>query len=125
MKTIVCNPTRGIYPATSDYGAALEVQGAQRLLFVAGTMGGSAKGIAGKALLDLIWSNLRRILAGADMTVDNIVRLASDLTDASYAEANVPDRIAALGVRAIPTTAIVVQTLAKDWLVEIEVVAAA
>lgn len=41
------------------------------------------------------------------------------------AEANVPDRIAALGVRAIPTTAIVVQTLAKDWLVEIEVVAAA
>ena len=128
MKTIVRNPTAGVYPATGDYVHALEVRGAERLLFVAGTMGLNAEGNPGKTLeaqLDLIWSNLRTILASADMTVDNIVRLTSYLTDPAYAEANAAARIAALGGRAIPTTAIVVQTLVSDWLVEIEVIAAA
>ena len=128
MKTIVRNPTSGVYPATGDYVHALEVRGAERLLFVAGTMGLDAEGNPGKTLeeqLDLIWSNLRAILASADMTVDNIVRLTSYLRDPAYAEANAAARIAALGGRAIPTTAIVVQTLVSDWLVEIEVIAAA
>jgi len=128
VKTIVRNPTEGVYPATGDYVHALEVQGAQRLLFVAGTMGLDASGVPGKTLeaqLDLIWSNLRAILASAGMTVDNIVRLTSYLTDPAYAEANAAARIAALGGRAVPTTAIVVQTLTSDWLVEIEVIAAA
>ena len=127
MKTIVRNPTSGVYPATGDYVHALEVRGAERLLFVAGTMGLDAEGNPGKTLeeqLDLIWSNIRTILASADMTVDDIVRLTSYLTDPAYAEANAAARIAALGGRAIPTTAIVVQTLVSDWLVEIEVTAA-
>jgi enamine deaminase RidA (YjgF/YER057c/UK114 family) len=59
------------------------------------------------------------------MTLDNIVRLTSYLTDPSYAEANAAARVAALGGRTIPTTAIVAQTLVSDWLVEIEVIAAA
>jgi enamine deaminase RidA (YjgF/YER057c/UK114 family) len=128
VKTIVRNPTSGVYPATGDYVHALEVRGAERLLFVAGTMGLDAEGNPGKTLeeqLDLIWSNLRAILASADMTVDNIVRLTSYLRDPAYAEANAAARIAALRGRAIPTTAIVVQTLVSDWLVEIEVIAAA
>jgi hypothetical protein len=33
-------------------------------------------------------------------------------------------RVAALGGRAVPTTAIVVQTLSDDWRLEIEVIAA-
>lgn len=67
-----------------------------------------------------VWANLRRILASAGMTVDNIVRLTSYLRDASYARA----RVAALGGRVVPTTAIVVQTLDSAWLVELEVIAA-
>jgi len=128
MKITVRNPTSGIYPASEDYVHALEVQRAERLLFVAGTMGLDSNGVPGKTMeaqLDLIWSNIRTILASADMTVDNIVRLTSYLTDPAYAEANAAARIAALGGRAIPTTAIVVQTLVSDWLVEIEVIAAA
>lgn len=128
MKTIVRNPTVGTYAATGDYVHALEVQSAERLLFVSGTMGLDEKGSAGKTLeeqLELIWSNLRAILKSADMSVDNIVRLTSYLTDRAYAEANANARVAALGGRAVPTTAIVVQTLASDWLVEIEIIAAA
>ena len=57
------------------------------------------------------------------MGVDNIVRVTSYLRDAAYAEANAAARNAALGGRLVPTTAIVVGTLARDWLVELEVIA--
>ena len=91
-------------------------------------MGLDPAGIPGSTLdiqLELVWSNIRAILAAADMTVDRIVRLTSYLRDASYADANAQARVAALGGRIVPTTAIVVETLVSDWLVEIEVIAAA
>ncbi len=128
MDTVIHNPTDGIYAATDDYVHALEVRDPARMLFVAGTMGLDASGVAGTRLehqLELVWSNLRTILAGAGMTVDNIVRLTSYLRDVAYAEANGAARVKALGDRRIPTTAIVVQTLAEDWLVELEIIAVA
>ncbi|MBM7770672.1 enamine deaminase RidA (YjgF/YER057c/UK114 family) [Actinokineospora baliensis] len=121
------NPTDGVYPATGDYVHAMEVRDPARFLFVAGTMGLDPNGVPGATLaeqLDLVWSNLRAILASAGMTVDNIVRLTSYLRDASYAEENARARIAALKGRPVPTTAVVVETLDSGWLVEIEVVAA-
>ncbi|GAA0981286.1 RidA family protein [Acrocarpospora macrocephala] len=127
METVTHTPTEGVYAATGDYAHAIEVRNAERLLFVAGTMGLDPAGVPGKTLaeqLELIWSNLRAILASADMTVDNIVRVTSYLRDASYAEANARARVAALGNRLVPTTAIVAETLVSDWLVEIEVIAA-
>ena len=128
MKLIARNPTQGIYPASSDYVHAMEVQEPRRFLFVAGTMGLDQRGVAGKTLavqLDLLWSNIRAILASADMSVDNIVRLTSYLRDPAYAEENAKARVKALNGRIIPTIGIVAQTLSSDWLVEIEVVAAA
>src|SRR5690349_6834902 len=128
MQTIRRNPSDGIYAASPDYVHALEIRGHSRTLYVSGTMGLDQDGKPGADLdeqLTLIWNNIRRILAEADMTTDNIVRLTSYLRDPSYAQANQDARIAALGDRRVPTTAIVVQTLSPDWLVEIEVVAAA
>jgi len=128
METVPHNPTEGIYPATGDYVHALEVRGAARLVFVSGTMGLDAAGRPPDTLdeqLELVWSNIRTILASAGLTVDHVVRLTSYLTDASYAEANARARVEALGGRLVPTTAIVVETLDPGWLVEIEVIAAA
>jgi 2-iminobutanoate/2-iminopropanoate deaminase len=128
MELIPHNPTVGIYPASGDYVHAMEVRGAGRLLFVAGTMGLDPQGAAGKTLdeqLRLIWDNIRTILASAGMTTDNIVRLTSYLRDGAYAEANAAARVAALGTRRVPTTAIIAETLSPEWLVEIEVIAAA
>ena len=128
MQTMIRNPTDGIYPATSDYVHALEVRNPARLLFVSGTMGLDDQGKAGRDLgeqLSLIWANLQRILTEAEMTVQNIVRLTSYLRDAAYVEANQNARVAALGSHIVPTTAIVVQTLRDDWLVELEIIAAA
>ena len=127
MEMIERNPASGIYPASPDYIHALEVRHPTRLLFVSGTMGLDQEGMAGVDLdgqLELIWSNLRTILASADMTVDNIVRLTSYLRDGAFVEANQDARLRALGGRALPTTAIIVETLSDDWLVEIEIVAA-
>jgi 2-iminobutanoate/2-iminopropanoate deaminase len=104
------------------------VRGPERWLYIAGTMGLSQDGSAPKTLaeqLELIWANIRTILAEANMTTDNIVRLTSYLSDPSYAAANGAARERALGSRRIPTTAIVVQTLDPTWLVEIEAIAVA
>ena len=129
MQQIVHNPARGIYAATPDYVHALEVRQPERFLYIAGTMGLRPDGSAPKTLdeqLELIWNNIRTILAEASMTTDNIVRLTSYLRDPSYAAANGAARERALGSsRRIPTTAIVVQTLDPAWLVEIEAIAVA
>ncbi|ASS54782.1 enamine deaminase RidA [Rhizobium leguminosarum bv. trifolii] len=127
MEMITRNPASGVYPASPDYIHALEVRHPSRLLFVSGTMGLDQEGMAAADLerqLELIWSNLRAILTSADMTVDNIVRLTSYLSDGAFMEANQNARLRALGGRAVPTTAIIVETLRDDWLVEIEIIAA-
>ena len=127
MEMIARNPANGVYPTSPDYIHALEVRHPSRLLFVSGTMGLDQQGMAAADLegqLELIWSNLRAILTSADMTVDNIVRLTSYLSNGAFMEANQNARLRALGGRAVPTTAIIVETLRDDWLVEIEIIAA-
>ena len=126
MDLLTHNPAGGIYAATPDYTHALEVRGATRTLFVSGTMGLDARGVAPATLeaqLSLVWANVRAILASAQMTVDNVVRVTSYLRDGAYAERNAAARNAALGGRLVPTTAIVAETLAEDWLVELEIIA--
>ncbi len=128
MRMIPRNPTNGVYPASDDYVHAMEVIAPTRFLYLSGTMGLDETGNAPEGLDDqliLIWKNIVRILAEAEMTVDNIVRLTSYLTDHDFAEANAAARSRALGDRRVPTAAIVVKTLLPEWLVEIEVVAAA
>ena len=128
MDIITHDPVDGVYAATPDYAHAVELRGAERLLLASGTMGLDPAGAPGASLeeqLELVWANLRAILAAAEMTVDDVVRVTSYLRDAEYAEANARARVAALGGRSVPTTAVVVGTLSADWLVELEILAAA
>ncbi len=128
METVIHNPTEGVYATGGDWAHAIEVRGVERMLFVVGTMGLDATSIPGASLdeqLVLVWNNIRTILASDGMTVDNIVRVTSYLRDTAYAEANGVARMNALGGRIVPTTAIGVQTLDDNWLIEIEVIAAA
>jgi 2-iminobutanoate/2-iminopropanoate deaminase len=128
VELIPHNPGEGVYATGGDWVHGMEVRGADRLFFISGTMGLDPTGVPGATLeaqLELVWNNIRAILASAGMTTDNIVRLTSYLRDRAYAGANAQARLRALGERRIPTTAIVVQTLEDDWLIELEVVAAA
>ena len=128
MKLVIHNPTDGIYAPVGDYVHGLEVREPTRLLYVAGTMGLDPAGQPGAGLteqLELIWANIRRILASAEMSVDNVVRVTSYLRDVAYVGENSAARVKALNGRFVPTTAIVAQALVSEWLVEIEVIAAA
>lgn len=121
------DPDDGVYPTDGDWVHAVEIRSPGRLLFVSGTMGLSPRGVPGATLeeqLDLVWSNISRILGSAAMGLDDVIRVTSYLRDESYAEANAAVRVAALGGRAVATRAVVVRTLQEDWLVEIEVIAA-
>jgi enamine deaminase RidA (YjgF/YER057c/UK114 family) len=116
-----------MYSPTPDYAHSIEVRDPRRLVFVSGTMGLDADGRAPATLdeqLVLVWDNLRTILAEHEFTVDHVVRVTSYLRDVAYADANAAARVAALGGRRVPTTAIVVETLEPGWLVEVEVIAA-
>lgn len=126
MELTALNPA-DIYPTGGDYLHGLTIEGARRLVFVAGTMGLEADGTPGATIdrqLELIWTNIGRILAEAGMTLANVVRVTSYLTDRAFVVPNQEARLKALDGRAVPTTAIVVTTLFDDWLVEIEVIAA-
>lgn len=128
MEERFIDPDEGVYATTPDYVHGVELVGVNRLLLVSGTMGLAEDGRAPGSLdaqLDLVWTNIERILRAADMSMANIVRVTSYLRDASYAPRNQAARIAALGARRVPTTALVVGTLQEDWKVEIEVMAAA
>lgn len=128
MERRTLEPTKNIYRPTPDYRHGIEVRDPTRIVFVAGTMGLKSDGAPGADLdeqLDLVWQNIATILAEADMTLDDVVRVTSYLTDPAHAERNGEARTQALAGRVVPTTAIVVQTLSSDWLVEVEVIAAA
>lgn len=127
MNLIPLSPS-AIYPTGSDYLHGLEVNGHSRVVYLAGTMGLDAQSLPGADLetqLHLVWANIAAILAEAGMTVANIVRVTSYLTDRDQVVANQTARLTALNGRVVPTTAIVVTTLDPQWLVEIEVIAAA
>ncbi|WP_193179371.1 RidA family protein [Nisaea sediminum] len=127
MKTRLIEPTDGIYPAR-DYAHGIQIEDMRKLIFTAGTMGLTPDFRPPETLeeqLTLVWQNLSRILAAADMTLDDIIRVTSYLRRADYAAANRDARLAALGGRRIPTTAIVAETLEPGWMIEIEAIAAA
>ena len=80
-----------MYAAGDDYAHSIEVPAPARWLYLAGTMGLDAAGQPGETLadqLELVWANIREILAEAGMTVDHVVRVTSYLRDVSYAEEN-------------------------------------
>jgi enamine deaminase RidA (YjgF/YER057c/UK114 family) len=128
MELIAHNPADGIYTTPGLFIHAVEVRGADRLLFVTGTLGidpdGGVPDIV-EEQLEWVWDNIRTILAAADMTVDNIVKVTSYLTDAADTPANAAARDKALGGRRVAATGIVTQLIDSAWLVEVEVVAAA
>ena len=128
MHTTLHDPQAGLYPSGPDYAHALELTGHERLVLVSGTMGLRPDGAPGDTLaeqLELVWSNVATILASAGLGLEHVVRVTSYLRDAAYRDANAAARVAALGGRPVPTTAIVVGTLEPGWLVEVEVLAAA
>lgn len=121
------HPT-GIFSPVGSYAHAVEAVSAARLLFISGTLGlREDAGIPETAeeQFDLIWVNIRTILADADMGVRNLVKATCFLGDASYRAANSAAREKALGDHRIAMSTVVVGLLDTRWKAEIEAVAVA
>jgi enamine deaminase RidA (YjgF/YER057c/UK114 family) len=117
-------------PASEQFGyaQAVEVSGATRLLHVSGqipvTAGGTIpEGFA--AQCRQAWANLEAQLRAADMTLDNLVKVTTFLSDRRYGLENRTIRAAVLGSRRPAVTVIVCDIFDAAWLLEIEAVAAA
>jgi 2-iminobutanoate/2-iminopropanoate deaminase len=116
-------------PQTSGrYSQAVEVLGATRTLYVSGQIPVSAAGEVPVAFADqarLVWANIAAQLAAADMSLVNIVKVTTFLSDRLHAEENSLVRRQVLGDLAPALTVIICGIYDPAWLLEIEAVAAA
>lgn len=126
----------GIRPLTGDgsppvegaYPQAVEVTGPSRWLYLSGQIpvapeGSLAADFAGQC--EQVWDNIETQLAAAGMTLDNLVKVTTFLSDRAYARENREVRVRRLAGRQPALTVIVTGIFDESWLVEIEAVAAA
>ena len=109
------------------YSHAVEVGPGARWLYISGTIperpdGTVPEGFA--AQCNAIWDNLEAILASAGMTVANLVKVTTYLTDRAQAAENREIRSRRLQGAKPALTVVVLQTLDAGWLLEIDAVAA-
>lgn len=127
MKATPINSTAA--PAASGgYSQALEVQGAQRLLFISGQIPESLKGQAPKdfhSQARIVWANVLAQLEAAGMSVANLVKVTTFLASREHAVLNREVRQEVLGAHAPALTVIITGIFDESWLLEIEAIAAA
>jgi len=113
--------------AIGGYTNGLEVQNATRLLFISGQIPQQASGhlpstIEGQCRQ--AWANVLGTLAGAGMSVPDLVKVTTFLGDRSYAAVNSEVRREILGEHRPALTVIVADIFDPAWMLEIEAVAA-
>lgn len=118
----------GSPPAEGAYAQAAEVAGATRWLYLSGQIpvapdGSLAPDFVGQC--EQVWDNVETQLKAAGMTLDNLVKVTTFLSDRAHALENREVRIRRLGGRQTALTVIVTGIFDEAWLVEIEAVAAA
>jgi enamine deaminase RidA (YjgF/YER057c/UK114 family) len=117
----------GSPPVEGAYPQAVEVTAPTRWLYLSGQIpvapdGSLATDFTGQC--DQVWSNIETQLAAAGMTLDNLVKVTTFLSDRRFALENREVRLRRLQGRQPALTVIVAGIFDEDWLVEIEAVAA-
>jgi 2-iminobutanoate/2-iminopropanoate deaminase len=110
------------------YSHAVEVAPGARWLYISGTIPERPDGTVPEGFVaqcNAIWDNLEAILASAGMTVANLVKVTTYLTDRAQAAENREVRTLRLKGARPALTVVVLQTLDAEWLLEIDAVAAA
>lgn len=118
----------GSPPVEGSYPQAVEVTGPTRWLYLSGQIpiapdGSLPTGFTGQC--EQVWDNIETQLAAAGMTLDNLVKVTTFLSDRQYAVENREVRVRRLAGRQPALTVIVTGIFDEAWLVEIEAVAAA
>lgn len=118
----------GSPPVEGSYPQAVEVTSPTRWLYLSGQIpvapdGSLAADFTGQC--DQVWDNVEAQLAAAGMTLDNLVKVTTFLSDRAYALENREVRVRRLAGRQPALTVIITGLFDEAWLVEIEAVAAA
>jgi 2-iminobutanoate/2-iminopropanoate deaminase len=114
--------------AAGTYSQAIEVTAATRTLYVSGQIPVGVDGAVPEAFVDqarLAWGNVVAQLHAADMTLDNLVKVAIFLSDRRYIPEYRQVRSEVLGDRRPALTCIITGIFDTAWLLEIEAVACA
>jgi 2-iminobutanoate/2-iminopropanoate deaminase len=115
--------------ATGNYTHGVQVDGAQRMVFVSGQVPwGNEHGRVPEsfeAQCRMVWRNVLAVLAEASMGVRNLVKVTTYLSDRQYRTLNSKIREEVLGDHAPALTIIICDIYAENWLLEIEAVAMA
>lgn len=118
---------RAIHPSDSSFAQAHEVEGASRVLYISGQVperdGVVPAGFADQARM--VWKNIEVQLAAADMTLANIVKVTTFLSNRRHRQANYEVRHEVLAGHAPAVTIIICGIYDEAWLLEIEAIAAA
>ena len=118
----------GSPPVEGAYPQAVEVTGPSRWLYLSGQIPVAPDGSLSPdftAQCEQVWDNVETQLAAAGMTLDNLVKVTTFLSDRCYALENREVRMRRLSGRQPALTVIVTGIFDEAWLVEIEAVAAA
>ena len=137
MPDVVCRYARaveivprdpvGVPAASGGYANAVEVSGAQRLLFVSGQVPLSADGLVPsgfEAQCRQVWANVLACLHEAGLGVEHLVKVTTFLSDRSHAQVNSAIRREVLGEHRPALTVVLTGIFDQEWLLEIEAVAA-
>lgn len=118
----------GSPPVEGSYPQAVEVTAPTRWLYLSGQIPVAPDGSLAADFTrqcDQVWDNVETQLAAAGMTLDNLVKVTTFLSDRDWAEENRAVRLRRLAGRQPALTVIITGIFDEDWLVEIEAVAAA
>jgi enamine deaminase RidA (YjgF/YER057c/UK114 family) len=118
---------RAVSPPRGSYAHGVEIHGGARLLCISGQIPEKLDGTVPadfEGQCRAVWANILAVLASAEMTVANLVKVTTYLTRQDQADANGRIRREVLGSVRPALTVVVVQTLESQWLLEIDAVAA-
>ena len=119
---------RPVNPTEMSYAQAHEVTNASRLLFISGQVPADNDDHVPtdfKSQCRLVWANVEAQLKAAGMTLDNLVKVTTFLSDRRYRQENYEVRMEVLGGRSPALTVIITGIYDEAWLLEIEAIAAA
>jgi 2-iminobutanoate/2-iminopropanoate deaminase len=113
--------------ASAGYAQAVEVRDVRRTLYISGQIPVTRDGVVPPTFREqcrLAWRNIEAQLHAAHMTLDNLVKVTTFLSDRQFAAKNGDVRREVLGDRAPALTVIITGIFDHAWLLEIEAVAA-
>ncbi len=113
---------------SGGYSQAYEVTGETRTLYISGQIPVTRDGSMPVRFTEqarLAWSNVDAQLKAAGMSLDNIVKHTTFLSDRKYRDQNSTVRREVLGDRNPALTVVIAGIYDEDWLLEIEAIAVA